>query len=330
MSRYNPFAKPKIRPLDGVQSAPEVRTTVAEEGGGGIGDGAVEVSGGNPFAQKVKKGKMVQEEDLMDESRSKSTSANSDTARQPGDINTKETHSRPPAPEPRTQIAELRTNEPPATKTSSLDASPLPTIRSTPTHQTRTILPPTPTSQSISRWRLLWRGGLEVGAQRYKLDGIAFCAKMTFSVPQLPGRRDSVGTPTGKLRVIGGDEREVGSVGGMLEKEAMMGEEGSYFPHNATDGLLIGSTSLPAITPTGTTPRARRPVLNTQPTAPEGSQPFHTPGGSITAKAFETSDPDLCLSLESMKGRQTLRVRGVERLKDDEVFGQDGESGVHV
>jgi hypothetical protein len=322
MSRYNPFAKPKIRPLDGVQSAPEVRTTVSEEGE----DGAVRVSGGNRFGTRDLKDEVSRKEASLDEAHLITTSANPQTLRKTAESTTEETLSRQPAPEPRTQIAEPQSFKAPDTKTSIFDPSPL---RPTPTHLKTNIQPPTPSSQSISRWRLLWRGGLEVGAQRYKLDGIAFCAKMTFSVPQLP-RRDSLGTPTGKVRKVGEDAREVGSVNAMLDKEMMMGEEGSYFPHNATESITSNSTPLPAITPTGTTPRARRPVLNTQSTTLDGSQPLNTPGGSITAKAFETSDPDLCLSLESMKGRQTLRVRGVERLRDDEVFGQDGESGVHV
>ena len=124
-----------------------------------------------------------------------------------------------------------------------------------------------------------------------------------------------------------GRDRESVDMGGgaQVEKEMAMREEGSYFTTTATQSLPIFTTTSTSIEPTPSRPR--RPLLRTQSSTIE-SNPF-TPGGSLTAHAFETSDPDLCLSLESMKGRQTLRVRGVERLEDGEVFDAV-EGGVHV
>lgn len=188
--------------------------------------------------------------------------------------------------------------------------------QSTPPHPASR--PPPASPHLTSRWRLLWRGGLEVGAQRYRLDGIAFCAKMSFGVPGSGSRVG--GTPMGR------DRESVDTGGGaQVEKEMAMREEGSYFTSTATQTLPISTSISTSIEPTASRPR--RPLLRTQSNTIE-SNPF-TPGGSLTAHAFETSDPDLCLSLESMKGRQTLRVRGVERLEDGEVFDA-GEGGVHV
>lgn len=325
MSRYNPFAKPKIRPLQGVQSAPEF-TTAVSDAREDVGS-AVKVSGGNPFGTRDIKDKANHTVGSNQADASGTTSIAAETLRSTVETTDQETILQPPTSESQTDTSR---QEDPITAPVS-DQAPLSAIRSTPTHRTITVQPPPPASQSLSRWRLLWRGGLEVGEQRYKLEGIAFCAQMTFSVPSLP-RMDSMESPTGQARASAGGETPVESVNAMLEKETTMSGEGSYFPHNATGDPPSGlSAPLPAVTPTGgITPRPRRPMLNTQPSASDNAGPLHTPGGSITAKAFETSDPDLCLSLESMKGRQTLRVRGVERLGEDEVLGQDGESGVHV
>ena len=324
MSRYNPFAKPKIRPLQGVQSAPEF-TTAVSDAREDVGS-AVKVSGGNPFGTRDIKDKANHTVGSNQADASGTTSIAAETLRSTVETTDQETILQPPTSESQTDTSR---QEDPITAPVS-DQAPLSAIRSTPTHRTITVQPPPPASQSLSRWRLLWRGGLEVGQQRYKLEGIAFCAKMTFSVPSLP-RRESMESPTGKARASVVEETPVGSVNAILEKETTMADEGSYFPHNASGNRPSDtSMSLPVVTPTETTPRPRRPMLNTQPSASESAGPLHTPGGSVTAKAFETSDPDLCLSLESMKGRQTLRVRGVERLGEDEVLGQDGESGVHV
>lgn len=327
MSRYNPFAKPKARPLPGVQSAPEITTTVSDKR---EDVDSATVSGRNPFGTRNPRDGASKIEAPLNEERSKTTPNDSHALGQTAEFIKGETSPIQPIPQPRTATIAPGEHVLLPKITTPFDPQPPPTIRSTLTHPSTHIQPPPPTSQSVSRWRLLWRGGLEVGSQRYKLEGIAFCAKMTFSVPAL-ARKDSMESPTGKTKSGVTDGTPVGSVNAMLDKEMTMREEGSYFPHTATEGLPSDATTpLPAITPTGSTPRTRRPVLNTQSSVQDGPVPFHTPGGSVTGKAFETSDPDLCLSLESMKGRQTLRVRGVERLRDDEVLGQDGESGVHV
>lgn len=138
----------------------------------------------------------------------------------------------------------------------------------------------------------------------------------------VPGSGSRVaGTPMGMPTVGTGDKESLITGGGaQAEKEMAMREEGSYFISTATQALPTTTVPTPS--------RPRRPLLRTQSSTIDNN-PF-TPGGSITAHAFETtSDPDLCLSLESMKGRQTLRVRGVERLEDGEVLDA-GEGGVHV
>jgi hypothetical protein len=206
---------------------------------------------------------------------------------------------------PRPATTHANTTSPPIVDHTS---KPSPSANPTPPRAPATPLP-------TSRWRLLWRGGLEVGPQRYRLDWIAFCARMSFGVPGTVGRLGGGGTP-------------VGSAHASLGKEIAMREEGSYFTGTATEPLTTAPPhSATTIDPTPSRPR--RPLLRTQSSTAENT--VFTPGGTLTAHAFETSDPDLCLSLESMKGRQTLRVRGVERLRDEEVLDDAGRGdGVHV
>jgi hypothetical protein len=51
------------------------------------------------------------------------------------------------------------------------------------------------------------------------------------------------------------------------------------------------------------------------------ASPFRAPVGK---------DTDLCLSLESMRGRKTLRLRGVEEVDDDEIGEEESGDGVKV
>ena len=51
------------------------------------------------------------------------------------------------------------------------------------------------------------------------------------------------------------------------------------------------------------------------------ASPFRTPIGK---------DTDLCLSLESMRGRKALKVRGIEELDDDEIEEGHLDDGVKV
>ncbi|KIR43337.1 hypothetical protein I307_03582 [Cryptococcus deuterogattii 99/473] len=103
-----------------------------------------------------------------------------------------------------------------------------------------------------SNWRLLWRGGLELGKEGWRLEGITFFALLSFSAP----------TPTAT-------------------------------PFNPF--------SFP------TPPPSFSPVP---------SSPFHSlPGGTV----------DICLSLESMKGRKFLQVRGLVPLPEDELLEGEGE-----
>lgn len=315
MSRYNPFAKPKI----GLGANPSSSTITTQ----------------SADAQSQQDPLTI--EDDVRESGSSCAAASSAAAgttfsNEPVEVNNASTESIQPE---RAISPKIYSPAPPHNVTSNATPQvPFNNLHSTPPHSVPYRQPPI-TPHQVSRWRLLWRGGLEVGTQRYKLDGIAFCAKMTFSIPVLPAARSAAGTPTGQIRtpVEASGDTPVESVQAMLGKEVTMREEGSYFPSNATQSSTTITTSsrLDSITPAETTQR-RRPLLQTQPSSSFDHNPVFTPGGSLTAKAFETSDPDLCLSLESMKGRQTLRVRGVERLKDDDLLedAQQGENGVHV
>lgn len=51
------------------------------------------------------------------------------------------------------------------------------------------------------------------------------------------------------------------------------------------------------------------------------ASPFRTPIGK---------DTDLCLSLESMRGRRGLRLKGIEDLDDDEIEEGQANDGVKV
>ncbi|OWZ70758.1 hypothetical protein AYX14_03814 [Cryptococcus neoformans] len=112
-----------------------------------------------------------------------------------------------------------------------------------------------------SSWRLLWRGGLELGNEGWRLEGITFFALLSFSAP----------TPT---------------------------------------AIPFDPFSFP------TPPSSFSP-------AP--SSPFRSlPGGTV----------DICLSLESMRGRKFLQVRGLVPLPEDELLEgegeEDGTGGVQV
>ncbi|RXK42587.1 hypothetical protein M231_00141 [Tremella mesenterica] len=111
----------------------------------------------------------------------------------------------------------------------------------------------TSATRALKAWRLLYRGGLEIGLEGFRLDGITFFARLSF--PSTPSHQSS----------------------------------------NTFDSL---------------TP--------------------HVQSSHMGEAAFAmTTDTDLCLSLESMRGRKYLQMRGVVDLLDDEVL--DGESaGVQV
>ncbi|GFZ43255.1 hypothetical protein JCM24511_00974 [Saitozyma sp. JCM 24511] len=108
-------------------------------------------------------------------------------------------------------------------------------------------------------WRLLWRGGLEIGRDGWRLDGITFFALLT--IPS---------TPSG-----------------------------------------------PIPNPFDNTPNAHLP--NSVSASVSGS-PF----------ALPSADTDLCLSLESMRGRKYLQVRGVVPLPEDEVLEGSEDGGVRM
>ncbi|AAW42508.2 expressed protein [Cryptococcus deneoformans JEC21] len=112
-----------------------------------------------------------------------------------------------------------------------------------------------------SSWRLLWRGGLELGNEGWRLEGITFFALLSFSAP----------TPT---------------------------------------AIHSNPFSFPTPPPSF---------------SPAPSSPFHSlPGGTV----------DICLSLESMRGRKFLQVRGLVPLPEEELLEgegeEDGTGGVQV
>ncbi|KAI9635002.1 uncharacterized protein MKK02DRAFT_43683 [Dioszegia hungarica] len=107
-----------------------------------------------------------------------------------------------------------------------------------------------------STWRLLWRGGVEIGPEGFRLEGITFFALLTFP-----------STPT-------------------------------------------------------------HPIPN--PFDVPISTPSHLPDPSSAHSPFSlpSADTDICLSLESMRGRKYLHIRGVTDLADSDILeGSDDPSG---
>ncbi|WWC68451.1 uncharacterized protein I206_102379 [Kwoniella pini CBS 10737] len=120
------------------------------------------------------------------------------------------------------------------------------------------------TPRAKSAWRLLWRGGLEIGNEGFRLDGITFFALLSFPPP----------TPS------------------------------------------AGKEINPFDVPIQNTPGSRNGTF--------------TPGGTGSQSPFPltSGDTDLCLSLESMRGRKYLQVRGIIDLPPDEVLeGDSDENG---
>jgi hypothetical protein len=217
----------------------------------------------------------------------------------------------------------------------------LSTSASTPTFQPHTqsfAAPSTPhassssssSSTSSTRWRLLWRGGLQVGHERYTLPGIAFCAKIR--VPRTPAKAATTTAPITTGTTPGVDVDVEG-------KEMAMREQGSYFPSPIVAAAAVATTTT-TITPISVTNGTNTIIPSnnvfTASTGGGGDGGGGTPSRPTTATTG--GDTDLCLSLESMRGRKTLCVKGVERLRDgdldgDEEEGGDGEEGggeVHV
>jgi hypothetical protein len=60
------------------------------------------------------------------------------------------------------------------------------------------------------------------------------------------------------------------------------------------------------------------------------SPPRMTPLNATLPFALPSADTDLCLSLESMRGRKYLQVRGLTDLPGDEVLEGADESGVQM
>nr|XP_018264910.1 uncharacterized protein I303_03091 [Kwoniella dejecticola CBS 10117]OBR87068.1 hypothetical protein I303_03091 [Kwoniella dejecticola CBS 10117] len=126
------------------------------------------------------------------------------------------------------------------------------------------------TPRSRTAWRLLWRGGLEIGNEGFRLDGITFFALLSFS-PATPS--------TAATKEINPFD----------------------VPIQSTPGIR---SALGASTPGGSSagPQSPFPLTN--------------------------GDTDLCLSLESMRGRKYLQVRGTIDLPPDEVLeGESDENG---
>jgi len=66
---------------------------------------------------------------------------------------------------------------------------------------------------------------------------------------------------------------------------------------------------------------------------PENTSLSQTEKDRIYASPFRPpvgKDTDLCLSLESMRGRKSLKLRGVEEVDDDEIGEVEAEDGVKV
>ena len=76
---------------------------------------------------------------------------------------------------------------------------------------------------------------------------------------------------------------------------------------------------------------------NLTPSLTPKTNPFDSPSLNntlaATASPFDQipeSDTDLCLSLESMRGRKYLKIRGVVDLAEDEIVEGADETGVQM
>lgn len=125
-------------------------------------------------------------------------------------------------------------------------------------------------------WRLLWRGGLEIGKDGWRLDGRS------------------------------ADET-------MILARSSKGFEGL-----TSQGIMFyAMLAFPST-----------PLTSTANPFDFMSPPLHT---SNSPFSLPTADTDLCLSLESMRGRKYLQVRGVTELPGDEQLdGDNDEGGVQV
>lgn len=190
-------------------------------------------------------------------------------------------------------------------------------------------------SSSSTRWRLLWRGGLQVGHERYTLPGIAFCAKIR--VPRTPAKAvAAVAAAAATAPITTGTAQGVDVEG----KEMAMQEQGSYFPSPIVAAAAVATTTRRTTIPPISVSNGTNTIIpsNNVFTASTGGGDGGGGTPSRATTATTGGDTDLCLSLESMRGRKTLCVKGVERLQDgdldgDEEEGGDGEEGggaVHV
>ncbi len=129
---------------------------------------------------------------------------------------------------------------------------------------------------AVQRWRLLWRGGLEIGEEVYRLDGERFTTHRSSHAD-------------------------------------LWHAIGITFAAQ----LQFGGPSTPTTTPNGFDFTPARPISSAV-----AASPF---------AALPGAETDLCLSLESMKGRKTLRVRHLVPLAaDEELETSEDAGGVYV
>ena len=141
----------------------------------------------------------------------------------------------------------------------------------TPTNKSgnATVLGPSSVGKTRQGWRLLWRGGVEIGKEGWRLDG--GCIK--------------------------------------------------YTEHTSLMEANVGITFFTILVFPVTTPSVN-PVSN--PFDPVQTQSAQFP-------SLPVADTDLCLSLESMRGRKFLQVRGMVDLPADEVLdGAEDGGGVQM
>lgn len=60
--------------------------------------------------------------------------------------------------------------------------------------------------------------------------------------------------------------------------------------------------------------------------------PTHADATKATGSPFAlpSADTDLCLSLESMRGRKYLQIRGVEDIDDEDIADYNGDASVQL
>lgn len=144
--------------------------------------------------------------------------------------------------------------------------------------------------------RLLWRGGLEIGKDGWRLDGESFVVLATCE--------------------------SISSMSSMRFLSTVLSSSGSTQILTAVGITFFATLSFPS------TPAAQ--AVNPFDSTPIHSAQADIPTATGSPFALPSADTDLCLSLESMRGRKYLQIRGVEDIDDEDIADYNGDASVQM